>query len=101
MFKKFKEKAFEGAMKAMGDERLQKVIGSPEVQKVMTRALATGLRMRSDFEEARRNIVNRMNVATGDDLEDLKLKLDRLERKVRDLRDENETLREHLEDKDA
>ncbi len=98
MFKKLKDAALEGAMKAMGNDQVQKMVNSPEMQKIMFRALQTGMKVKNDVTDARRVLAERMNVATGDDLEDLKRKLDRLERKVQNLRDENETLKEKLED---
>ncbi len=98
MFKNLKDKAIDGAMKAMGNDQVQKVMNSPEFQQFMFRAFQTGMKVKSDVEEARKVVVKRMNVATGDDLEDLKRTLDRLERKVRDLKDENETLKEKLDD---
>lgn len=98
MLKKFKDKALEGAMKAMGNDQVQKVMSSPDVQKFVMRAFQTGMRVRSDIDDARRMVVKRMNVATGDDLENLKRTLDRLERKVQNLKDENETLKEKLEE---
>ena len=101
MFKKFKDKALENAMKAMGNDKVQEVMSSPEFQSFMLRAFQTSMKVKNDVGEARKTIAKRMNVVTGDDLEDLKRNLDRLDRKVRDLKDENETLKEKLEDADA
>ena len=98
MFKKLKDKALENAMKAMGNDKVQQAMNSPEFQNFVMRAFQTGMKVKTDMDEVRQTLVKRMNVATGDDLEDLKRTLDLLERKVRDLKDENEDLKEKLED---
>jgi len=98
MFKKFKDKALENAMKAMGNDKVQQMMNSEDFQRFMLRAFQTGMSVKGDLDEVRKTLVKRMNVASGDDLEDLKRTLDRLERKVRDLKDENEDLKEKIDE---
>jgi len=98
MFKQFKDKALQGAMKIMQSEQAQKVMSSPEVQKAMMKAVQTGFKVKEDIANTRKVLTKRLNIASGDDLANLKRKLDRLERKVSDLRDENENLRAQVDD---
>ncbi|MEO1271231.1 MAG: hypothetical protein AAFX99_24330, partial [Myxococcota bacterium] len=65
----------------------------PEVQKAMMKAVQTGFKVKEDIDNTRKVLAKRLNIATGDDLANLKRKLDRLERRVSDLREENEHLR--------
>lgn len=97
MFKSLKEKAMANAMKVMQTDQAQKVMNSPEVQKAMFRAFQTGMKVKTDVSDASRNIAKRMNFATNDDLQDLKRTIDRLERKVRDLKTENKDLKKKVE----
>jgi hypothetical protein len=97
MLKDLKDKALANAMKAMQAEPVQKVMNSPEFQKTMFRALQTGMKLKTDVDEARKNVAKHLNVATNDDLEDLKRNIDRLERKVRDLKTENKDLKTKVE----
>ena len=93
MFKRFKNKALEGAVKLMQSEQAQKIITSPDVQKAMFKAFETGFKVKEDITNTRKVVAKRLNIATGDDLVDLKRKLDHLERRVSHLKDENTQLR--------
>ena len=94
MFKRFKDKALESAVKLMQSEQAQKLVSSAEVQKAVLKAVKTGFKVKEDISNTRRVVVERLNIATGDDLVDLKRKLDHLERRVNHLKKENEHLRE-------
>ena len=88
MWKKLKDRAVSGAMKVVSSERARKVMDSEEFQSAVIRAVTTGMRVKRDLAEARRVLAKQLDVATGDDLADLKREIDRLERRVRDLREE-------------
>lgn len=98
MIKSFKDKAMAGAAKLMQSQQAQKLMTSPEFQKVMMKAFQTGMKVKSDLDSTKRNLAKKMNVATEDDLVTLKRKLDRLERRVTSLRDENADLKAKLSD---
>jgi hypothetical protein len=100
MWKKLKDRAVSGAMKVASSDRARKVMDSDEFQSAVFRAVTTGLRVKRDLAEARRVLAKQLDVATGDDLADLKRELDRLERRVRNLRDENDELRDQLDPDD-
>ena len=93
MFKRFKDKALEGAVKIMKSEQAQKIIASPDVQKAMFKAFETGFKVKEDITNTRKVVAKRLNIVTGDDLVDLKHKLDHLERRVTHLNEENTQLR--------
>lgn len=98
MWKKLKDRAVSGAMKVVSSDRARKVMDSEEFQSAVFRAVTTGMRVKRDLSEARKVLAKQLDVATGDDLADLKRELDRLERRVRDLKEENEDLRDSLDD---
>ena len=53
------------------------------------RAMTTGLRVKRDLAEARRALANQLEIATGDDLAELKREMERLEAQVEKLREES------------
>jgi polyhydroxyalkanoate synthesis regulator phasin len=97
MLKDLKDKALSGAMKIMQTEQAQKVMNSPDVQKAMFRAFQTSMKVKGDISDASRNMAKKLNFATNDDLQDLKRTIDRLERKVRDLKTENTDLKSKVD----
>ncbi len=96
MLKSLKDKAMSGAMKVMQSDKARKMMSSAEFQKVMMKAFETGFRVKQDLDSAKKTVARSLNVATGDDLADMKRTIDRLERKVRDLKSENESLRDEM-----
>jgi polyhydroxyalkanoate synthesis regulator phasin len=98
MLKNLKEKALDGAMKVMQTDGAKKVMNSAEFQKMMMKAFQASFKVKQDLDEAKRTLAKRLNVATGDDLRDLKRTIDRLERRVKDLKRENEDLKTKVGD---
>ena len=84
MWKNLTEKAIGGAIKALQSDRAQRVLNNKDLHNAVERAVETGSKLRDDLAQARRMLAKRLDVATGDDLAELKKNLDRLERKVRE-----------------
>lgn len=98
MLKMLKEKALDGAMKVMQTDGAKKVMNSAEFQKMMTKAFQTTFKVKQDLDEAKRTLAKKLNVATDDDLQNLKRTIDRLQRRVKDLKDQNEELKTKVGD---
>jgi ubiquinone biosynthesis protein UbiJ len=88
MWKRLKDRATRGAMKVVNSERAKRVLNSEEFQDAVVRAVTTGLRVRRDLSEARRALAAQLEIATGDDLADLKRQLEALEERMETLGDE-------------
>lgn len=97
MFKDIKNKALALGMKAMDTEQAKKVMSSEDFQGFMMKALQTSFKVREDLNSAKKVVAQRLNVATEDDLKNLKRQIDRLERNVRNLSTENEKLKAEME----
>ena len=98
MINDMKKKALSLGMKAMDTDAAKKMMTSPEFQKVVMKALQTGVKVRQDLNNAKKVMARSLNVATGDDLKEMKRNIDRLERRVRNLKTENEKLKDSMGD---
>lgn len=97
MLKDLKNKALALGMKAMDTDAAKKVMSSDDFQSFAMKAMQTGFKVRQDLDSAKKMVAQRLNVATEDDLKSLKRQIDRLERNVRNLSNENEKLKAELE----
>jgi hypothetical protein len=78
----FKKKILKKAMKAMEDPRVQDVLNNEKVQKGMAEAFKASHKVRTEFEEKKAQLADFLNLATTDDLRSMKRELDRLQRQV-------------------
>lgn len=100
MLKDLKDKALKMGMEAMDTDAARKLMGSPEFQKVVMKAFQTSFKVRQDLNNAKKVVARQLNVATGDDLKEMKRTIDRLERRVKNLKDENDKLKATMEKQD-
>jgi len=100
MLKDLKDKALRLGMDAMDTDAAKKMMGSAEFQKVVMKAFQTSFKVRQDLNNAKKVVAKRLNVATGDDLKEMKRTIDRLERRVKNLKDDNDRLKATVERKD-
>lgn len=100
MLKDLKDKALRLGMDAMDTDAAKKMMGSAEFQKVVMKAFQTSFKVRQDLNNAKKVVARRLNVATGDDLKEMKRTIDRLERRVKNLKDDNDRLKATVERKD-
>mgnify|MGYP006290577919 CR=1 FL=1 len=70
------------AMKAMQNEKVQKIMANEKVQESFANAFKASYELKSQFEEKKQELAERLNLATKDDLRSMKRELDRLQRQV-------------------
>lgn len=83
-----KDKAMQTAMRLMQNKRVQKAMQSPRLQQAVSRAIERGTSMKADFDELKRTMVDRLDLATEDDLRSMKVELERLQREMAQLKSE-------------
>lgn len=84
----FKQQLLKGAMKAMSNPKVQKIISDERTQKAFAQAFKTSYTIKTRLDEKKAELAHRMNFATGDDLRSMKRELDRLQRQVERLKRE-------------
>lgn len=87
-----KNKAMQSAMEFMSSERGQKWMNDPRVQKAVGSAFQASVVARSQLDVARKQVAEALNLATEDDLRDMKRNLDRLERRLKRMQAEKEAM---------
>lgn len=81
----WKEELLKKGMKAMQSETAQKIMGNEKVQKGFAAAFKAGYDLKHGIDEKKSDFAKRFNLATRDDLRDMKRELDRLRRQVSSL----------------
>lgn len=79
MIAKLKQEAMKQGMKLMGNPRFMKMMSDPRVMKAIGQAFALRGRVQSEIDERIRSVAAALNLATRDDVKELKRSLGRLE----------------------
>jgi polyhydroxyalkanoate synthesis regulator phasin len=77
-----KDDIMKAAMKALQNEKVQKFMSNEKVQKGMAEAFKAGYELKSQIDDTKQDVLESLNVATSDDLREMKRELDRLRRQV-------------------
>ncbi len=83
-----KDDLMEAAMKALQNPKIQEIMSNEKVQKGMAEVLKTSYELKSQLDETREEFARKLNLATSDDLRDMKRELDRLRRQVDRLKEQ-------------
>ena len=84
----FKDEFMKAAMKALQNPKVQKVMSNEKVQKGMAEAIKASYEVKSQFDEKKKEVAKKLNLATSDDLRSMKRELDRLQRQVSRLKEQ-------------
>lgn len=87
-----KNKAMQAAMEFMSSERGQKLMNDPSVQRAVGSAFQASVAAKAQWDDAKKQVAGLFNLATEDDLRDMKRNLDRLERRLKRMQREKEEL---------
>lgn len=90
----FKQNLLKGAMKAMSNPTVQKVINNETTQKAFASAFKTTYTIKTQLDDTKSKMASSLNLATSDDLRSMKRELDRLQRQVERLKKEKKELAE-------
>lgn len=74
------------AMRLMQNKRVQQAMQSPRLQQAVSRAIERGTSIKAEIDELKRTMVERLDLATEDDLRSMKLELERLQREMAQLK---------------
>ncbi len=85
-----KQNLLKGAMKAMTNPTVQKIISNEKTQKAFAQAFKTSYALKSQLDDTKADVAKRLNLATSDDLRSMKRELDRLQRQVERLKKEKQ-----------
>jgi polyhydroxyalkanoate synthesis regulator phasin len=86
----WKEELLKKGMKAMQSETAQKIMSNEKVQKGFAAAFKASYEIKNELDEKKSDFARRFNLATRDDLRDMKRELDRLRRQVSHLQKQKE-----------
>jgi len=86
----WKQSMLKGAMKAMSNPTVQKIVSDERTQKAFASAFKASYTVKNQIDEKKAGFAKRMNFATSDDLRSMKRELDRLQRQVERLKREKE-----------
>ena len=89
----WKDDIFKTAMKVMQNPTAQRIMGNEKVQKALGNAFKAGFQVKTELDDRKSDLAKRLNLATGDDLRNMKRELDRLQRQVARLKKEKEEAR--------
>ncbi len=64
----WKQEVLKGAMKAMSNPTVQKIVSNEKTQKAFASAFKASYQFKTQIDETKANVAKRMNFATGDDL---------------------------------
>ncbi|TVR02907.1 MAG: hypothetical protein EA398_06640 [Deltaproteobacteria bacterium] len=79
---KLKARALEKAMKIAQSDSAQQIMADERFQRAFAQVFESSMKARDSIEKTRRDLAHRFNLATEDDLRDMKRKLERLERRL-------------------
>lgn len=85
-----KQNLLKGAMKAMSNPTVQKLISHEKTQKAFASAFKTTYTIKTQIDDTKTKMASTLNLATSDDLRSMKRELDRLQRQVERLKKEKE-----------
>lgn len=88
----WKQEVLKGAMKAMSNPTVQKIVSNEKTQKAFASAFKASYQLKTQIDDTKANVAKRMNLATSDDLRSMKRELDRLQRQVERLKREKQEL---------
>lgn len=88
----WKNELLKGAMKAMNNPTVQKIVSNEKTQKAFASAFKASYNIKSQLDDTKANVAKKMNLATSDDLRSMKRELDRLQRQVERLKREKQEL---------
>ena len=94
----FKDEVMKQAMKALQNPKVQKIMSNEKVQKGMAEAIKASYEVKSQFDEKKKELAKKLNLATSDDLRSMKRELDRLQRQVSRLKEQRRREREEGDD---
>jgi len=83
-----KQRFLKGAMKAMSNPQVQKIMSNERTQKALASAFKTSYAVKTRIDDTKRVVADQLNLATSDDLRSMKRELDRLQRQVERLKKE-------------
>lgn len=83
-----KDEFMKAAMKALQNPKVQKIMSNEKVQKGMAEAIKASYEIKSQIDEKKEELAKRLNLATSDDLRSMKRELDRLQRQVSRLKEQ-------------
>lgn len=86
----WKDELLKAAMKVMQNPTAQKVVSSDQFQKAVSGAFKASFAIKSELDDKKADLARKMNLATGDDLRNMKRELDRLQRQVARMKKEKE-----------
>ena len=89
-----KDDFMKAAMKALQNPKVQKIMSNEKVQKGMAEAIKASYEVRSQFDEKKKELAEKLNLATSDDLRTMKRELDRLQRQVSRLKEQQRRQKE-------
>lgn len=79
----FKDKAMQTAMRLMQNKKVQKAMENPKVQQVFSTAIDRSVKIQRDFRDIKQQFAAQLELATEDDLESMKMELQRLREEIR------------------
>jgi hypothetical protein len=85
-----KDKAMQTAMRLMQNKRVQQAMQNPKVQRAFSEAIDRGARIKRDIEQLKRQMATRLDLATEDDLQSMKMELQKLQREMNQVKREKE-----------
>jgi len=83
-----KDEFMKKAMKALQNDKVQEIMSNEKVQKGMAEAIKASYEVKSQFDEKKKEFAKKLNLATSDDLRSMKRELDRLQRQVSRLKEQ-------------
>ncbi|MBA2662191.1 MAG: hypothetical protein H0U74_07835 [Bradymonadaceae bacterium] len=86
----WKDELLKTAVKAMQSDTAQKLMGNEKVQKGFAAAFKASYEIKTGLDEKKGDLARKFNLATKDDLREMKRELDRLRRQVTHLKKQNE-----------
>lgn len=93
-----KDDFMQAAMKALQNPKVQKIMSNEKVQKGMAEAIKASYEIKSQLDETKEELAKKLNLATSDDLRSMKRELDRLQRQVSRLKEQQRQQESDSED---
>ncbi len=89
-----KDEFMKKAMKALQNPKVQEIMSNEKVQKGMAEAIKASYEVKSQIDDKKKELAEKLNLATSDDLRSMKRELDRLQRQVSRLKEQQRRERE-------
>jgi len=85
MIEKIKKEAMKQGMKLMSNPKFMKMMADPRVMMAITQGFAFKGKLQAELDERLRTVIDRLNLATKEEVSELKRTLSRMEGTVVDL----------------